>query len=69
MPARLEDANPLVRLNPMSTLSIPSLAPTILLTALLGPGGAPDSRTRFVPRPDIAPVPADEGRARNTDSH
>ena len=36
----------------MSPLRVPSLAPTILLSALRGPGCEPDSRTRWVPRND-----------------
>ncbi len=48
----------------MAPLAVPSLAPTILLSALRGPGIEPDARTRHVPRQDkgSAPARADSSR-------
>ena len=53
----------------MSPLHVPSLAPTILLSALRGPGCEPDSRTQWVPRNDPKEAPALAGTARAGESY
>jgi len=53
----------------MSLLTVPSLAPTILLSALRGPGCEPDSRTRWVPRNESNDEPTVAGTPRTSDSY
>ena len=63
-PAPCPTANLQERLVFMSHMSVPSLAPTVLLSTLRAPGLEPDVRNRLTPGQDAAtPAQVDGARA------